>query len=53
MKSLTGNDTFTLRLVTFHEVFNELKLLQSDSSTGPDLILAKFKSLLLDILQAF
>ena len=41
-ESLTGNDTFTLRPVTFHEVLRELKLLRSDTSTGPDLIPAKF-----------
>lgn len=35
---LTGNDTFTLRPVTFHEVLHKLKLLQSDISTGSDLI---------------
>ena len=35
---LTGSDTFTLRPVTFHEVLHKLKLLQFDTSTGPDLI---------------
>lgn len=28
--------------VTFHEVLRELKLLRSDTSPGPDLILANF-----------
>ena len=41
-ESPTGNDSFTLRLVTFHEVLHELKHLRSDTSTGPDLIPAKF-----------
>ena len=40
-ESLTGNDSFTLRPVTFHKVLRELKHLRSDTSTGPDLIPAK------------
>ena len=41
-ESSTGNDSFTLRPVTCYEVLRELKHLRSDTSTGPDLIPAKF-----------
>ena len=51
-ESLTGNDSFTLRLVTFHEVLRELKHLRSDTSTGPDLIPTKFLKPTANILRA-
>ena len=37
--------TFNLRPVTYHEVFQALKTLRADCSTGPDLIPARFKKL--------
>ena len=41
-ESPTGNGSFTLRPGTCYEVLLELKHLRSDTSTGPDLIPAKF-----------
>lgn len=60
-ESPTGNDSFTLRPVTCYEVLRELKHLRSDTSTGPDLIPAKFlkpiaeyiASLLTDTINSF
>lgn len=47
-----GSDCFSLRLVTFHKVLHGLELLWSDTLTGPELIVAKFLTLVAEYIAS-